>query len=122
MKTIEQQIKVLEEKLLHTDARSNPQILNELLAEEFEEIGASGNIISKEEVIDWLVNKEHNICWSLENFRTRQIADNIILATYQATKENVNPSKSRTSMRSSIWKHDGHSWKIVFHQGTRIDN
>lgn len=47
MKNIEAQIKELEGKLLQSDVRANPQILDELLAEDFEEIGSLGTISSR---------------------------------------------------------------------------
>jgi hypothetical protein len=61
MNNIKEHIKNLEEKLLHSDVRKNPEILNELLSEDFEEIGSIGKISSREEVIDWLVTKEKDI-------------------------------------------------------------
>lgn len=121
MKTLENQIKSLEEKLLHSDVRSNPEILDELLAEKFEEIGVTGSVTSRQEVIDWLKNKEKHIRWSLDNFRLKQIAPGIILCHYEAKKQEVIENKSKVSMRSSIWKLYGNQWKMVFHQGTRIE-
>jgi ribonuclease HI len=35
-----------------------------------------------------------------------------MLATYRAT------SGQRTSLRSSLWRRDGGTWQLVFHQGT----
>lgn len=121
MKTIEKVIKELEERLLHEDARSNSETLNKLLADEFEEIGVSGRVTSRKEVIDWLVNKEQNIQWSLDNFQIRLLAPTIVLAKYEAHKKDKKENSTSGSMRSSIWRLYDEQWKIEFHQGTRIE-
>lgn len=120
MKTIKNQIRELEEKLLHEDVRSNPEILIELLADDFEEIGVSGKIISRQEVIDWLVNKERDIQWSLDNFRVKELSPNVVFSLYEAKKKDINENTTRGSMRSSIWKLHGKQWKMIFHQGTQV--
>lgn len=120
MKTIKNQIRELEEKLLHEDVRSNPEILIELLADDFEEIGVSGKIISRQEVIDWLVNKERDIQWSLDNFRVKELSPNVVFSLYEAKKKDISKNTTRGSMRSSIWKLHGKQWKMIFHQGTQV--
>ena len=120
MKSIKEHIKELEEELLHSDVTKNPEILNDLLGEDFEEIGSIGKISSREEVINWLVTKEKNIKWSLNEFRVRELAPDMVLAIYSANKNEHQGSASKGSMRSSIWKLYGDKWKMIFHQGTKI--
>ncbi len=120
MNNIKSHIKELEERLLHTDVRKNPTVLNELLSEEFEEIGSDGKISTREEVIEWLVNKEKNTTWSLNDFKIKELSSQLILATYIAIKNNQ--SNSSRSIRSSIWKNTSGNWKMTFHQGTKIIN
>jgi len=120
MKSIKAHIKKLEEKLLHSDVRKNPEILKELLSEDFEEIGSIGKISSREEVINWLVTKEKNIKWSLNEFRVRELAPDMVLVIYRANKNEHHSSGSKGSIRSSIWKLCGDQWKMIFHQGTKI--
>ena len=120
MNEIRDRIKQLEEKLLHADVRQNPEILNELLSKDFEEIGSSGKISSREQVIHWLVTKEKNIQWSLNDFRVRVLAADLVLATYRANKKAILTTNSNGSMRSSIWQLTGENWKMIFHQGTSI--
>lgn len=131
---IKTEIKALEEKLLHSDVRSNPELLNELLAEDFQEIGSSGMINSREDVVDWLLNKEGNVRWSLTSFNIRLLSDELVLAQYVAKKvDAVDAFKkdnhaSCGSQRSSLWKkvpsqnnRECH-WQMIFHQGTKILN
>lgn len=120
MNNIKKIILELEEKLLHSDVRKNPEVLNELLSEEFEEIGSIGKISSREEVVHWLVNKEKGIHWSLTKFRVQELAPGLVLAIYQSNKKENHSNYSSGSIRSSIWKQFDSSWKMIFHQGTKI--
>ena len=43
------------------------------------------------------------------------IDENVVLVTYVSTIEN------RSVRRSSIWRESGEGWRVMFHQGTRID-
>ena len=116
MNQIELTIKALEEKLLHSDVRKNPEILNELLAEDFEEIGSTGKVSIRDDVVQWLVTKERDARWSLSEFRVRELTPDLVLAVYCAIKV----GNSSGSIRSSIWKQSGGHWKMVFHQATKM--
>ena len=120
MNELEEQIKALEEKLLHSDMAANPNLLDELLCIDFEEIGNTGHVSSRDEVIDWLISKEQNSRWSLTNFRIKPLTANLVLAIYLAKQISGQRKSSHGSLRSSIWQHDGSSWKMIFHQGTKI--
>ncbi|MGD8567628.1 MAG: DUF4440 domain-containing protein [Gammaproteobacteria bacterium] len=120
MKNIEARIKALEEKLLHSDVRKNPQLLDELVAPEFEEIGSNGKVTSREQVIDWLLTKEQDVRWSLTEFRIRQLSPDMVLAIYRARKNDIVNDSYKGSIRSSLWKRTGERWQIVFHQGTKV--
>lgn len=113
------QIKVLEERLLHADMREDPSLLDELLSENFEEIGSSGAINSRLAVVNWLVNKNKNDRWMLSDFRVSVLSTEIVLAIYQAQRITDNDSVACATIRSSIWKRHGRSWKMMFHQASR---
>ena len=118
MNKLEVQIKQLEEQLLHADVRANPELLEQLLADDFEEIGSSGMISNRHQVIDWLVTREKAVTWSIQDFRIRQLSPELVLANYRAMKDGQN-TRTGSSMRSSLWQLSGKQWKMVFHQGTR---
>lgn len=122
MKSLEEQIKTLELKLLHTDTGTDPSLFNALLSEDFEEIGNTGHINSRQEVINWLINKNNDDRWLLKNFRIKILSTDWVLAIYEAQKiSNLDStSTSRGSLRSSIWKRHGDNWQMVFHQGSKI--
>jgi len=112
MNKIRDHIKSLEEKLLHSDLRKNPEMIQELLSEDFEEIASVGKTSSREEVIEWLVNKEKDIKWSLNGFRIKMLSPELVLAIYQANKYGNRDGHSPGSIRTSIWKQTGDNWKM----------
>lgn len=116
MCNLTQQILALEEKLLHTDMQKNPLLLNELLAESFEEIGSTGIATSRQAAVDWLMNKNISDRWLLTNFRIIELTTDIVLAIYHAQKVVGSNTAVSLSTRSSIWKLHGNQWKMVFHQ------
>ena len=120
MKNIKHHIKELEEKLLHANVRKNPEMLDELLGEDFEEIGSIGKTSTRDEVIDWLLTKEKDITWTLNEFRIRELAPGLVLAIYRANKKDIKNEINKGSIRSSIWKLSDGKWKMIFHQGTKI--
>lgn len=120
MTTLAEEIKILEETLLHSDFRNNPQLLDELLADDFEELGSNGKVTSKDEVVQWLLTKEGTPQWSLTEFRIRQVTPDLVLAVYRARQKDRLDDTYQGSMRSSLWQRNGAAWKMIFHQGTKI--
>lgn len=115
------QIKQLELKLLHSDMKVSPSLLDTLLAKEFEEIGDNGAVNTRQDVADWLLNKNPQERWLLTDFRVKELSAGLVLAIYHAKK--VAGQKnfvSKGSVRSSIWKHNTQGWQIVFHQASKI--
>ena len=118
MSQLEARIRDLEEKLLHSDPTVTPGIIDELLEDGFEEIGITGRVTPREQVVEWLRSKARDTRWALTDFKIRELAENLVLATYRA--RTIQDSPSRGSMHSSIWQRQGDGWQLVFHQGTRI--
>ena len=54
---------------------------------------------------------------TVSNLRVKQLADSVALVTYAIER---GTGDQRGSLRSSIWKHDGGAWRMVFHQGTVV--
>ncbi len=112
-------LRALEESLLGHPVRSSPELLDQLLADDFVEFGASGRVYTKEEVLAHLPQAPQEE-FSVENFRMRRLAPGLVLITYTLTRAG-NPATSPRSLRSSIWSFQHGRWEIVFHQGTPID-
>lgn len=116
MDSTEEHILRLETELLQPDTRSCEGRLLELLAQDFVELGSSGRVFSRDEIIKAL-GKQRRLKLSIENFRARELAPGIFLATYTAAAT-LGKGKPKRSLRSSIWRNAGGQWQVVLHQGT----
>lgn len=113
-------IKDFEIELLQPEIRKSTERLNELIADEFIEIGESGNQYSKQDILDALQN-QMGVKFFLSDFKAIEISPDVILAAFKLEKEITNSGEKIISLRSSIWKLDNRKWQIVFHQGTKIN-
>ena len=109
----------LESRLLRPEVRKSRSRLAEILADEFIEIGTSGDTFNKQDIIE-AVTGAPSCSFTLDDFRTRLLSPELILATYRATKVETPGGPARHSLRSSIWMLIGGKWRVVFHQGTPI--
>ncbi|MCA9600030.1 MAG: DUF4440 domain-containing protein [Myxococcales bacterium] len=104
-------IRSLEQHLLNPEVRANAQELARLIADDFVEIGMSGRSYTKDEVIAALVRSpSFPADTRIEDFHHRALASGIALVTYRAAG----------ALRSSIWRRENDSWRIVFHQATAV--
>lgn len=112
-------IKKLELELLNPLVRKDKKRLNELLSDDFIEFTSTGLITNKIETIKKLP-KLPKIDWKASNIKVRQITEDVVLVNFNLKKKNLVDGKISFSLRSSIWKFNGKSWKMVFHQGTLL--
>lgn len=115
----EVEVITLEKKLLDPEFRKDAQRLEKLLADDFIEIGVSGRIWSKEDILkEFAKNSPIEI---LSNaFQSLELNDETLLLTYRAQTQNEGTVLSH-SLRSSIWTRQGDAtWVLRFHQGTRV--
>ena len=100
--------------------RCSKQSLQELLDENFMEFCSSGRVYIYDinTVIDEEVKGEWD-SWRIIDFRIKNLSQDCILATYRFIKENQGQKKC--SLRSSIWRNIEQKWKMIFHQGTLIN-
>ncbi len=110
-------IRKLEEQLLQSDVRRSRPALEALLADDFTEFASDGAAYSKAQVIDALQRKA-TYRRSLTDFHIVALAENVVLATYRATRRNETLNETVESLRSSIWTHRDGRWQLTFHQGT----
>ncbi|SDJ88701.1 DUF4440 domain-containing protein [Microbulbifer yueqingensis] len=120
--TLSDEIIAREKSLLSFEVRSSPAKLKELLSEEFKELGASGAYFELEEVLDRLPQEEF---WSAKagEWEFRLLADNVVQVMYKAivVKGQDEASSYSYSHRTSIWRIEAGLWKMVYHQGTRVE-
>ena len=111
MELIEQHLKKLEKQLLQSSTRKSVDNLAALLADDFIEFSSSGRIFNKQQTIASL-QLESPVQRTLSEFKTQQLAPDVVLVTYKITQPTC-------SLRSSIWKSIDNQWRMVFHQGTK---
>ncbi|AAO90538.1 DUF4440 domain-containing protein [Coxiella burnetii] len=104
-----------EKKLL--DPKNYLDEITELLADDFIEIGSSGHVYYRNDVIFQLSNLNIQEIKIL-NFEAKLVEKNIVLVLYKAEKKISNSNVTQISFRSSLWKRVKGTWKIIFHQGT----
>jgi hypothetical protein len=92
----------------------------QMTTEDFWEVGASGRRYSREAVLDEFEKRyatPHEDVWETFDFHCRRLADSVFLLTYTLIQDRL-----RRTRRSTIWKRTAEGWKIVYHQGTIVQN
>ncbi|WP_028881273.1 DUF4440 domain-containing protein [Teredinibacter turnerae] len=107
----------LELSLHRNEVRSSREKLDNLLADEFREIGASGAYFGKQEVLTRLP-EEDGFKIEAGDFEYRRMSETIAHLTYKAKFFQSNGTLFNTSYRTSIWHFNGATWQMLFHQGT----
>ena len=112
-------VKKLELELLQPDVRTSINRLNNLLADDFVEIGQSGHRYTKEDILTSLPNLAE-ARHTMHNFQAREISPETILVTYQAEMRRGQTDQPTYSIRSSLWQRRTRGWQVIFHQGTPL--
>ncbi|MBN1668678.1 MAG: DUF4440 domain-containing protein [Anaerolineales bacterium] len=111
-------IRALEERLLQPEIRRSVEQVDVLLADAFLEIGSSGKLYDKTQIVAAL-QVEPDVRFSLEDFRVRELAPHVVLAIYRTSR--TTGDEMKWALRSSIWKLAEGRWQMVFHQGTPVE-
>jgi hypothetical protein len=85
----------------------------------FWEVGASGRRYSRQYVLDEMEKRYTNPeedTWQTRDFHCLEIAAENYLVTYTLIQG------TRITRRSTIWRQTPQGWKIVYHQGTVVEN
>ncbi|WP_158790233.1 DUF4440 domain-containing protein [Granulicella sp. L60] len=99
-----------------------------MMHSDFWEIGVSGKRYSREYVLSELEKRfPHNAdsaegsdgkeddIWETSDFHCRQLAPDIYLLTYTLLQDHI-----RKTRRTTLWQRSDAGWKILFHQGTVV--
>ncbi|WP_403020570.1 DUF4440 domain-containing protein [Salinibacterium sp. GXW1014] len=111
------QILESELRLLTPQLRSSPAEVEELLAPEFIEIGQSGRLWSRSDIVAALADPEFSAAlaaFEITEERVVLIAGDHYLLTYLLV------TQQGRSRRSSIWKCTASGYRMAFHQGTPV--
>lgn len=115
MESLRDEIYTLERALLQPEVRRSAGRLDALLDDDFREFGASGRMYGKADILRSLP-AEDPAAYEIGEFEVRPLCGGVVLATYRVVR--TSGGTAAASLRSSIWKHDGSAWRVVFHQGT----
>ncbi|GAA3622626.1 ribonuclease HI family protein [Microlunatus ginsengisoli] len=108
--TDEEQVIELERSLLTDEVRGDPAAVAALLHPEWAEIGRSGRLWSREEMLDAI--GPTGVATSLDVVSVSRVNTDAILLVWRAI------SDERNTLRSSLWLRDRGRWRQRFHQGT----
>jgi hypothetical protein len=87
---------------------------------DFREVGASGRRYGREDIWSELERRQRVQAadvWEATGFHCRELAQEVYLLTYTLLQH-----KKRKARRSTIWQRTQEGWKIVFHQGTIVQD
>ena len=92
----------------------------DMMMPDFWEVGASGRRYSRESILNELERRYSTNCeegkLEANDFHCRQLAHGVYLLTYTLLQD------ARKTRRTTIWQRTNEEWKIVFHQGTIVQD
>lgn len=95
-----------------------------MTADDFWEVGASGRRYSRTVVLEELEKRYAaplHESWETTGFLCKKLVTDVYLLTYTLV-QNVKGQSPRRTRRATIWQRTVDGWKIVYHQGTIIQD
>jgi len=109
-----EQLRLLEERLLDPEVRHDRAAAAALLDPEFLEIGSSGRLFTREQILAFLAEEAPSAV-ELRDFAARTLAPGVALVRWRSVRPD-----GAACLRSSVWIRRDGGWRMIFHQGTRI--
>lgn len=114
-----EEFQLLEEKLLQPDIRRSINDLKTIIDDTFIEVGSSGCIYNKQQIINILPTLPI-VKMTIMDFEAKLLAEGVVQTIYRVSRQTN--EMIEYSLRSSIWLLKNEKWYIVFHQGTPVSN
>lgn len=110
-----------EMSLVAAQQRGDRAALEAKLDEKFCEIGSSGRLFSRTELLDSIAQIKILDC-SFDKFQVLPIDEQHAIVTYIAKTRRRYQGEETTvfTYRSSTWKEERDGWRMIFHQGTPL--
>jgi hypothetical protein len=108
----------LETELFDPDTRRNRARLEALLHPQFFEIGRSGHVHTRADVVAQLSKERVPAGVHAHDFALQTLSEDVLLLTYQSAQVSSTSAPERHALRASVWKRSPNGWQIVFHQAT----
>lgn len=106
--------------LLTFEVRHSESALKSVLSSEFLEVGASGDYFGLSEVLSELPTESNWQCHA-QDFEFRKLERSIVQLIFRAHITSQNTPNGTYSRRTSIWRLERGYWKMLYHQGTKVD-
>jgi len=118
---LEDEMRALEEALLHSDHRAAPLALERMLAPAFTEVSASGRTSDRAAVLEWLMHKDPAARWQLAELEVAELATGLRLVRYLAQQVAPQRSAGNGAWHCSLWCYGQSAgcWQLRYHQATR---
>jgi len=105
----------LERELQTADCRRDRARIEALLAEDFEEVGASGTLWDRASTLELLdAETPDDSVIEVRNLTGRIVGDGFIMTRWDSHRA------GRRARRTSLWRRDPAGWRLVHHQGTLL--
>jgi len=103
--------------MLSFQVRRTPHQVDELLDPDFREIGASGRLWTRAEMLSALAGELSDGSGAIEatEMAAAVVGCELVLLTY------VSSWQGRRARRSSLWRRSAGSWRLLHHQGTPLE-
>lgn len=104
----------------HPEIGSSRADFERMVVDDFWETGASGRRYSKSFVLDELERRSsapRQDVWEAWGFHCRRLGADTYLLTYTLSQD-----KRRLTRRATIWQSTADGWKVVYHQGTIVQD
>ena len=92
-----------------------------MTTQDYWEVGASGRRYSRNYVLDMLEERfqqdQSGDIWETSDFYCKRLGADVYLLTYTLLQY-----RTRKTRRSTIWQQTQEGWKIVYHQGTIVQD
>jgi hypothetical protein len=113
------QLRALEPIFHRPQYFTSRRALTQLVGADFWEVGASGRRYSRAYVMKTLAQRAGTALedpWETSEFHCRALARGVYLLTYTLRQG------ERLTRRATIWERAPSGWRIVFHQGTVVED
>ena len=120
-KEIEGQLIAKEKAIVDAQKKRDFAAVEAVLADDFREIGSSGRLFSKSDILDGIKESQIVDC-SFEEFRFLPVDSTCVIVTYVTTATRIQQGREQTyrAYRSSTWVEQDGMWRMIFHQGTML--
>lgn len=111
------ELQALEESLWRAATRFDEALMDKTFAPDLFEFGRSGRVYTRDELLIARGDaREIAATLPLPEFRARYLSEHIAQVTY--VSEEMHDGRVEFGNRSSIWRREDGTWRLMFHQGT----